>query len=252
MAAIRAAEFLLNNVRDASGRLLHTWRHGKAKLPAYLDDYAYLTNALITLYETTFDERWIDEATRLAEDMIAHFADSDGNGFFFTADDHEALITRSKDFYDSSVPSGNAMAATALLRLGHLAGRHEYLRAAHQTLSAAQPVMQQSPTAAGQLLVALDLWIGPVYEVAILGKNSDTETNATLHTLQSQFWPTRVMAFRDLLAAKTSPVLDPLFEGKIASEPWPTVYLCRDFACEVPVHGATAAEAAIRQASLPH
>jgi len=246
MAAVRAAEFVLNNLRDASGRLLHTWRHGKAKLPAYLDDYAYLTNALITLYETTFEERWIDEAAHLAEYMIAHFADPNGDGFFFTADNHESLITRNKDFYDSSVPSGNAMAATALLRLGHLAGRQEYLRIAHQTLSAAQAIMQQSPTAAGQLLVALDLWIGPFYEVAVFGKKNDSNTDATLRSLQSHFWPTRVIAFRDLLAEKTSPVLDPLFEGKVASEPWPTVYLCRDFACEAPIHGAKASEIVTR------
>jgi len=248
-AAIRAADFLLLKLRDASGRLLHTWRHGTAKLPAFLDDYAYFINALTTLYETTFDERWMDEAARLADDMLQHFSDPGGNGFFFTADDQEALITRNKDFYDSSVPSGNAMAATALLRLGHLAGRQDFLEAAHNTLQAGRAIMQQSPTASGQLLVALDLWIGPMYEVAIFGKSSDAETTAALRQLQTQFWPTRVVAFRDLLAKTTSRVLDTLFEGKIAKEPWPVVYLCRNFACQTPVHGLTAAQAAFDSAA---
>ena len=104
------------------GRLLHCWRHGQAKLDAYLDDYAYLANALVTLYETDFDERWIDEAAELCDIMLAHFRDPEEGGFYFTADDHEALVARTKEWFDASVPSSNAMAATALSRLGKLTG----------------------------------------------------------------------------------------------------------------------------------
>src|SRR4030095_15318015 len=97
-AAEKGARFLLDQVARPDGRLLHTWRHGQAKLDAYLDDYAYLVNALVTLYETNFDDHWIDEAVRLADLMVLHFEDREGGGFFFTADDHEQLIARNKDF----------------------------------------------------------------------------------------------------------------------------------------------------------
>ncbi|HRX79949.1 MAG TPA: thioredoxin domain-containing protein, partial [Pirellulaceae bacterium] len=113
-AASAAADFILNDMRRDDGRLLHSWRNGEAKLDAYLDDYSYLINALVSLYEASFDERWIDEAVKFADLVITHFSDTASGGFFFTADDHEQLIARNKDIHDSSVPSGNAMTATAL------------------------------------------------------------------------------------------------------------------------------------------
>ena len=135
-AAAKAADFILTQMRRADGRLLHAWRGGQAKFDAYLDDYTCLGNALVTLYEATFDERWIDEAIALADTVLTRFSDPAGGGFFYTADDHEALISRQKDIQDSSVPSGNAMAATMLLRLGKLSGRTEYLDAGRRTLEA--------------------------------------------------------------------------------------------------------------------
>src|SRR6202008_3035191 len=133
------------------------------------DDYAYLANANITLYEATFDETWIHFAGWLADSLLKHFHDRGRGGFFFTADDHEQLIARNKDLHDSSVPSGNAMAATALARLGKLTGRNEYLDAARGTLEMMSAVLEKSPTAAGQALVALDLLLGPTPEVVIVG-----------------------------------------------------------------------------------
>src|SRR5262249_6285889 len=150
-AAKRAADFILTKMRRSDGRLLHVWR-GEAKLDAYLDDYACLADGLISLYEAGFDERYINEAVKLADIMLAHFADRDGGGFFFTADDHEALVARQKDWQDSSTPSGNAMAATALLRLGKFTGRRDYTEAAVATLQAAGGLMERFPSAAGQIL----------------------------------------------------------------------------------------------------
>jgi hypothetical protein len=109
-AASAAADFILTRMRRADGRLLHTWR-GEAKLDAYLDDYAALVGGLVSLYEAGFDERYIDEAVCLADILLAHFADSDSGGFFFTSDDHEELVARQKDWQDSATPSGNALAA---------------------------------------------------------------------------------------------------------------------------------------------
>jgi uncharacterized protein YyaL (SSP411 family) len=242
-AAARAARFLLTDLRDDNGRLLHCWRHGKAKLAAYLDDYAYLTCALVTLYEASFDETWIDEAVALADVMLAHFADPEQGGFFFTADDHEALIARNKDLHDSSVPSGNSMAATALLRLGTLCGRADYLDAARGTLEMARETMMNSPTAAGQMLVAANMLIGPMHEIVFRGplaSNADgSGIQQTAIRFRQQFLPNCVIAGRptDDDDHYQSPHLAPLFEGKRPAEAATTVYVCENFSCQAPVFG---------------
>ena len=184
-AATRAADFILTKMTRDDGRLLHSYRHGRAKLDAYLDDYASFTNALVSLYEATFDERWIDHAVRLAEIMLSHFKDPDGDGFFFTAVDHEQLITRQKDVQDSSVPSGNAMAATCLLRLAKLTGRNDFFTAAESCLRLAQGLMEQHPTAAGQMLLALDFYLGPTPEIVIVGDPQEANTAAMLDELRA-------------------------------------------------------------------
>ena len=117
-AAVKAADFLLQSLSDDRGRLRHSWRNGLTGCPAFLDDYASLANALVTLYQQNADGRWLDAAKKLADTLQEHFADSQHGGFFYTADDHEPLIVRKKDLVDNAVPSGNGLAVTLLLRLG--------------------------------------------------------------------------------------------------------------------------------------
>ena len=135
-AAVKAADFLLQSLRDDRGRLRHSWRNGRTGCPAFLDDYASLANALVTLYQQDADGRWLDAAKGLADTIQEHFADPHHAGFFYTADDHEPLIVRKKDLVDNAVPSGNGLAVTLLLRLGEVCGRDEYRRTAEQTLRA--------------------------------------------------------------------------------------------------------------------
>ena len=257
-SAIRAANFVLTAMRRPDGRLLHTWRHGQAKLDAYLDDYAYLINALVTLYEATFDEHWIDEAVRLADVMRERFEDRQAGGFFFTADDHEQLIARNKDFHDASVPSGNGMAATALIRLGKLTGRTEYLESARGAILSGMPVMERSPTAAGQLLIALDMWLGPFQEMVLIGGDDETESQAVLANLQRTYLPNRVLAYRGREMPQgadaprspiRSPLLEPLFAGRSAVDGQPTLFICQNFTCRAPIVGQEAIAAAIQQAA---
>ncbi len=240
-AATRATEFIFQNLRRDDGRLLHTWRRGQAKLDAYLDDYAYLVNALISLYEASFDERWIDEAVRLADVLMKRFRDLEHGGFYYTADDHEKLIARNKDLIDSSVPSGNAMAATALLRLGTLCGRADYNHAAFETLELAVPIMERSPTAAGQILIAADMYLGPFHEIVILGDRSQPDTRETLDALYANYIPNRVIAARNSDTEDGAASVEPIFVGKTLQEPQPTVYICQRFACQAPVRGKQAA-----------
>ena len=156
-AAIKAADFILTQMRREDGRLWHTWRAGQAKVEAFLDDYAGFVGALVTLYEASFDERWIDEAVRLADVLLVHFLDRQPDGFFFTADDQQQQtpLARQKEWQDSSTPSGNALAAAVLLRLGKLTGRAEYLEAAAGTLQAAAGLMERYPAAAAEMSCAV-------------------------------------------------------------------------------------------------
>ena len=241
-AATRAADFILQNMRQSDGRLLHSWRHGEAKFDAYLDDYGCLINALVSLYETSFDERWIEEAVHLADTLMEHFRDESAGGFFYTADDHETLITRNKDLQDSSVPSGNSIAATALLRLGKLTGNSDYLKAAEETLQMAIALMEESPTASGQMLLALNWYLGPTPEVVILGDPDTDDTGAVLADFRQRFIPNRVLACRPSPAhSKGSSSLDPIFHQKNPVGDDPTIFVCQNFACDAPLSGKTAA-----------
>jgi uncharacterized protein len=249
LAAENAANFILQRMTRADGRLLHTWRRGEAKLDAYLDDYGCFANALVTLYEATFNERWIDEAVRLAEILLKHFEDKSRGGFYFTADDHEQLITRTKDLHDASVPSGNAMAATALLRLGKLTGRSDLLDAAGRTLAMAESVMERMPTAAGQMLVALDLGLGPMTELVLIGGRDNSANQEVIAQLQRTYLPRSVVAYRGSAESPTahgSAALEPLFSGRTADAE-PAIYICQNFTCQAPVKGATDIKAAIEK-----
>jgi uncharacterized protein YyaL (SSP411 family) len=239
-AAEKASLFLHQQLRDERGRLLHCWRQGKAKLPAYLDDYAYLANAWVTLFETTGEAAWLERACELADEMMRHFADHEAGGFFFTAEDHEQLIVRSKDLHDSSVPSGNAVAATALVRLAKLTGNQTYFAAAERTLQTAVGLMQSSPAAAGQWLLALDLWLGPTAEIVLVGDLHADELQQLWSDMQQRFIPRQVFAAHQQGTSPPRP-LEALLAGKEGGSGLsPRVYVCQDFACQAPVEGATA------------
>jgi len=243
--AERATAFVLKNLRDSNGRLFRTWGEGVgAKLTGYLEDYSHLIDALVSVYEATFDPKYVATACELADAMLAHFADPAG-GFFFTADDHEPLLARTKDLQDGSVPSGNAMAATGLARLAKLTGNAKYRDAAEGTLKAYRSLIADSPMAAGQLLIALDFHLARVEEIAVVGPKADPETVEVLTHLRGQFKPNRVIAFHDP-ATGDSPPSVPLLAGKPMVDGKVTVYVCRDFACQAPLAGLAAVKAELR------
>ncbi len=240
-AAVKAAGFIWEQMRREDGRLLHAWRAGKARFAAYLDDYACMANALVTLYEVTFDESYIDHAVFLAETIHKQFNDPDGRGFFFTANDHETLIVRQKDLHDSSVPSGNGMAAMVFTRLGKLCGRADLLADARDILDFAAEIMAQSPMASGQLHNALDMVMGPTPEIVLLGETNEPGTADALTRLWQSFIPNRVVACRPAAnASNGSRCLDPIFVGRTPLYGSPTVFVCQKFACSAPVSGKQA------------
>jgi uncharacterized protein YyaL (SSP411 family) len=246
ITASEAASFILGRMRLEDGRLLHTTRAGAAKLNAYLDDYASFANSLISLYEASFNERWMEAAASLMDIVLEKFGDPAGGGFFYTASDHEQLIARPKELTDSSTPSGNALAATALLRLSKLLGRRDYLEAATNTLAAAAPLLERAPMAAGQMLLALDRYIGPSYELVIVGDLSRNNTKEAIAAVQRRYLPRAVIAARDSTSsddtATRSSRLEELFAGKQSPSGEPVLYVCQNFACQEPAVGRDAIE----------
>ena len=162
----------------SDGRLRRSWKDGEARLGAYLEDYAYLVEALLTLYEATFEVRWFDAARQTADLMIELFADSEHGGFFTTAHDHERLIARRKDVDDHPIPSGNSSAAYGLLRLAALTGEHEYERHAVGVFRLLHEAAARHPHALAHLLRAMDFHFASVKEVALVAPPARAATTA--------------------------------------------------------------------------
>jgi uncharacterized protein YyaL (SSP411 family) len=217
--------------RALNGRLLRTWKAGEAKLNGYLEDYAYLIEGLLELYQTTFDPRWFVAAQELAETMLEHFADSEGI-FYDTSDDHETLITRPRDLQDNATPSGNAMAVTALLKLAGFTNELRYVDIAHQALVQIQPMLSQYPLGFGQWLQALAYALSKPREIAIVGDPDSEDTEALLNVVRDGYQPFRVVALGALDAESPSV---PLLQDRGQLDGQATAYVCRDFACQAPV-----------------
>jgi len=246
-AARRAAEFVLANMRQTDGRLWHVWRKGQAAVDGLLEDYASLAEALATLYEADFDERWIDEAIALADLLLARFGDPKEGGFFTAAADHGSLLVRKKDLIDSSTPSGSGLAASALARLARLSGREDYRAAAEAALALAAPIVERMPLAVGQMLLVADMFLEPSPEVVIVGGEDSGANAEVIAALQRSYVPGRVAAFRGTgqRSPHRSRALEAIFRGKSASGDGPALYLCENWACQAPVRGAAAAASAL-------
>ncbi len=223
-AARDAAGFVLRDLRDADGRLLRTYNDGRAKLNAYLEDHAFLLDALLTLYEATFEPRWFTEARALADTMIERFADDERGGFFETSSDHEHLVARRKDLEDHPIPSGNSAAALGLLRLAALTGEYAYEERAAGVLALLHPLAAKHPHAFANLLLAADFHLAPVREVALAGDDG----GELARVVRSQLRPHLVLAGGD-------PHGVPLLAGREPVDGRAAAYVCERFACKRPV-----------------
>ena len=234
-AAVRCAEFVLTHLRDQRGRLLRSWRNGTAGRPGFADDYAVMASACLTLYETTFELRWFEEAVASADELLRLFRDDERGGFFQTGSDAEALVLRPKELYDNATPSGNSVAAEVLLRLALLTGDAGYEQAGLAGLRLIRDAMAGAPTGFGQALCALDLYLGPSHEVAIIGDPGAADTRALAGEVTgSVYRPNVVLAVAapgDELAAQTVPLLRDRDERNGRA----TAYVCERFTCKLPV-----------------
>jgi uncharacterized protein len=227
-AARGAADFVLTRMRDSGGRLLRTFNAGEAKLNAYLEDHGFLLEALLDLYEATFEARWFAEARALADTLVARFADTEHGGFFSTSADHEQLVARRKDLEDAPIPAGGSAAAFGLLRLAAMTGEGSYERHAVSHLRLLHEIAPRHPTAFGHLLRAIDFHLRTVQEVALVGPPDEVAELAAL--VRSRLRPGVVLAGGD----GADPQI-PLLEGREPVAGRAAAYVCERFACKRPV-----------------
>jgi len=229
--AVSNAEFLSTQM-VAQDRLFRTWKDGDAKLNGYLEDYALVVEGWIATYQATGDVRWLDDAAELTEAQIRLFWDTENKDFYFTPSDHERLLLRHKEYMDNASPSGNAVACFNLLRLAKILGKKEYLEKAENMLGRVNRALSRHPLAFGYWLQALDFYLGPVRELALVGPQ--TELQQLLSVIRKCYLPNKVLAssetIDDALGRKV-----PLLAGKVALEGKATAYVCQDYACQRPV-----------------
>ena len=244
-AAQRAGEFLLNNMINERGRLYRTHKDGRSKLNAYLEDYANLIDAFLELYQSTFDDYWFVQARQLADAALAHFA-AEAGGFYDTSDDHEVLIVRPRNLQDNVTPSGNAMIAKQLLRLAAYTGDSRYDESGRTVLKLLTDAMRQYPQAFAESLNATDILVNGLFEVAIVGDRSTVAMAEILEELRQPFRPNLITAHAPLDVQEHATI--PLLSHRVMRAGQPTVYVCRNFACRMPV--TTAAETAVLLAEI--
>jgi uncharacterized protein YyaL (SSP411 family) len=232
------AAFILEYIQR-DGHLLRSWKDGDARIGGFLEDYALFVDGLLALYRATLERRWLEEALRLAEIMIAEFADPDGAGFFDTASGHEALVARPRDLQDGATPSGNSAAGGDLLRLGAMTGNRDYSDRAVDLLRVMARTMREHPLAASGYLNDLDVYLGPVKEIALAGDRDDAGLWALLDAVYDRYEPNSIVGYVDPGAPELVARL-PFLQDRPPRDGRATAYLCEHFACLPPVHDADA------------
>ncbi len=225
--ARRNADFILDNLQK-DGYLLRTFKDGQAKLNAYLEDYANFTDGLIELFQVSGEVKYLKEAKRLADVLITEFWDEDGGAFFFTANNHEELIVRTKDFYDNATPSGNSAAADVLLKLSRLASDEKYEHFAVTILRLVSPQIRRYPNAFGRVLSVLEFHLNPTKEIVILGGRGNELEREVWH----EYLPNKVVVLTE--NAEDNAEFIPLLQDRKMINNQPTAFVCENFTCQKP------------------
>jgi len=232
-----AVNFILNQMKNSEGRLLHRYREGGADILGFLDDYAFLIWGLINLYEATFDTFYLKKAVELTEEQLELFWDNSIGAFFFTAEDAESLLTRQKETYDGAIPSGNSVSMLNLLRLAQLTGNDNYEKKADYIGRVFAENIRANPVAHSLMMVAVDYAVGPTYSLVIAGDTGNEDTNSMLGEIRKQFLPNKSLIFRP--TEKLYPEIDKFsnfvqffdkYEGKA------TAFVCINKTCKAPTN----------------
>jgi uncharacterized protein YyaL (SSP411 family) len=230
-AARKNAAFILTNMRAGEGYLLRTYGNGKAKLNAYLEDYALFIEGLLALFEATGETSLLKEAARLADLMIAEFWDEEQGGFFFTGKNHEELIVRSRDLFDSATPAGNSVAAEVLVKLEKLTGDDKYSRYAAGIFRLLSGQLLKYPQAFARALTALSFYLAAVKEIVIL-YDTGQSSNGLIDVLRENYIPNKIVVTSEIHGDAE---LLPILEGKELIGDSPTAFVCENYTCQEPV-----------------
>lgn len=233
-AARRAADFILDKMRDSKGRLLHRYRDGEVGIRGNIDDYSFFICGLLDLYESTFDVRYLKTAIDLQSQMTELFWDNKNGGFYFTANDAEVLIVRNKEIYDGAIPSGNSVALMNLLKLSRITGDVSYEEMAAKIIRAFSPAVEQAPMAYTQLLASLDFAIGPSYEVVVVGDPDSPDTKEMLAALRKIYAPSKVLIFKGIDDKSVIETVAEFTKGQSSIEGKATAYVCLNHICKLP------------------
>lgn len=235
-AAQKAADFLLEKMKQKDGRLMHRYRDGEVAITGFIEDYAFFTHGLYDLYEATFDPRYLEEAKFFLKGMFRLFWDEAGGGFFLTGKDAEKLIARTKELYDGAIPSGNSLAALSLLRVGRLTMDREMENWARSTLDAFSEEIDRFPAGYPQMLLVLDFAVGPSREIVIAGGENDSGTQSMIRETYSRFLPNKVIALHPPGGEKAKRIeaLSPFIENQVSKDDKPTAYVCKNYVCDFP------------------
>lgn len=235
-AAEKATDFVLSTLRT-DARLRRYYRNGKAVEQGVLDDYAFMTMGLLDLYEATFNTKWLIEAKKLTNEMMELFGDGKGGGFYLTGKDSERLIMRSLPAYDGAIPSGNSIAALALLKLGHFTMEQRFPERAQHLLETFSSRLEQSPMSLSAMLTAVDFWNGPIQEIVIAGDRRQAETKEMLNLIRSKFLPNSIVLFHEGdRADSTIYEIVPFIKNQTGINGRATAYVCRNYVCKQPVN----------------
>lgn len=236
------AGFLLDELY-LDDRLKRSWRDGRSKHNAYLEDHAGLALGLLALYQSDFDLRWFQAAREITGDMLAHYRDPQG-GFFDTSDDHESLLLRPRDLQDNATPCGNSQAAELLILISAFTGKGEWQDIAEEMLRNIQPYLSQHPTAFANWLCAANLFFGDLQEVAVIGEPAKPDTVVLLAEIREKWRPFTITASTTEPVPENAPELlhnRTMLDGKAVA------YVCRNFICNQPVNNREGLAAQLNQ-----
>ncbi|HKM99106.1 MAG TPA: thioredoxin domain-containing protein [Candidatus Binataceae bacterium] len=233
-AARRAIDFIMTKMWD--GRALkRSYKDGIARFNAYLEDYALLAGAMVDTYEASLDPRYLEQARSLADVILERFADREKGGFFFTSEDHEALITRSKAAFDGSTPSGNSAAVMALLRLTEYSGEERYRVAAERALRLFREFIEKQPFGFSHMLEAVDLYHRGATEVVLVGDRDSAEFREWIERLGLLYVPNLAVFAADPNGVAAAGNLPEQVRDKLQVGGCLTAYVCRDRTCTPPI-----------------
>lgn len=232
-AAVKSFEFINNYLTDEKGFLLHRYREGEAGLTAHLDDYAFLINASMDLYEATTEINYLHKALKFYDITSAHFKDDKNGGYFFTGDFAEKILTRQKELYDGAIPSGNSAMLLASARLWKLTGDHKYQKNAEELIAKFSAMVNRSPSAFSYFLTGFFLLAGESYEIVLSGKTQSDNFKEIFLSLRSVYLPNKVILFKD----ENPDIIEiaPFTRDMIFNENDMNIYICKEFSCEMPV-----------------